>query len=67
MKTEKVEKLITNFLDETEYAILTRNLKQVLNHELLLKKFHRVIKSNQKARLRPYFDMNTTLRKNSKE
>ena len=67
MKTEKVEKLITNFLDETEYAILTRNLKQVLNHGLLLKKFHRVIKSNQKARLRPYFDMNTTLRKNSKE
>ena len=49
MKTEKVEKLITNFLDETEYAILTRNLKQALNHGLLLKKFHRVIKSNQKA------------------
>ena len=67
MKTEKVGKLITNFLDETEYAILTRNLKQVLNHGLLLKKFHRVIKSNQEARLRPYFDMNTTLRKNSKE
>ena len=32
MKIEKVEKLITNLHDKTEYAIHIRNLKQALNH-----------------------------------
>ena len=32
MKTEKVEKLVTNLHDKTEYIIHIRNLKQVLNH-----------------------------------
>ena len=38
MKIEKVEKLVTNLHDKTEYVIHIRNLKQALNHELLLKK-----------------------------
>ena len=40
-----------------------RNLKQALNHGLVLKKVHRVIKFNQNASLKPYFDMNTHLQK----
>ena len=48
-KIEKVEKLVTNLHDKTEYIIHTRNLKQALNHGLILKKVHRVTKVNQKA------------------
>ena len=36
-----------------------RNLKQTLNHRLVLKK---VIKPNQNARLKPYIDMNISPR-----
>ena len=36
MTIEKVEKLITNLRDKAEYAIHTRNLKQALNHGLVL-------------------------------
>ena len=46
MKIEKVEQLVANLHDKTEYAILTRNLKQALNHGLVLKKVHRVISFN---------------------
>ena len=37
-------------------------MQQALNHELILKKVHRVIQFNQKAWLKPYLDMNTKLR-----
>ena len=43
-----------------------RNLKQALNHELVLKKVHRVIKFNQYAWLKSYIDMNADLRKKAK-
>ena len=33
---EKIEKLVANLSDKTEYAILIRNLKQTLNHRLVL-------------------------------
>ena len=35
MKSEKVEKLVTNLHDKTEYVIHIRNSKQALNHELI--------------------------------
>ena len=38
MKTEKTEKLVANLHDKEEYVIDIRNLKQVLNHVLALKK-----------------------------
>ena len=63
MKIENVEKLISNFYDKTEYDIHIRNLKQTLNHGLILKRFHGVIKFNQKSCLKPYTNMNTRLRK----
>ena len=66
MKIEKVEKLVTNLHDKNEYVIHTRNLKQALKHGLILKKVHRVIKFNQKDRLKPDIDMNTKLRRKAK-
>ena len=63
MKIEKVGKLIANLHDKTEYVIHIRNLKQTLNHGLVLKNVHRVIKFNQNAQLKAYIDMDTDLRK----
>ena len=62
LKIEKVEKVVVN-LHETAYVIHIINLKQALNHILVLKKVHTVIKFNQNACLKPYIDMNTDLRK----
>ena len=66
MKIEKVKKLVTNLHDKTEHVIHIRNLKQVLNHGLLLKNVHRVIKFNQNVWLNPYIDIITDLRKKAK-
>ena len=37
-KIQNVEKLVTNLHDKNEYVIHIRNLKQSLNHGLILKK-----------------------------
>ena len=37
MKSEKVEKLVANLHNNTEYVIRIRKLKQALNHGLGLK------------------------------
>ena len=66
MKNENFQKLVTNLHDKTEYLIYIRNLKQALNNELVLKKVHRVIKFNQDAWLKTYFDMNTEIRTKAK-
>ena len=66
MKLRKVGKLVANLHDKTGYVIHIRNLKQALNHGLVLRKVHRVIKFDQKACLKPYIDMNTELRQKAK-
>ena len=66
MKLENVKKLVANLHDKTEYVIHIRNLKQRLNHGLILKKVHKVIKFNQKAWRKPYIDMNAKLRQKAK-
>ena len=38
MKIEKFEKLVTNLCDKTDYVIHIRDIKQALNHSLVLKK-----------------------------
>ena len=43
------------------YFIHKRASKQELNHDLVLKKVHRVIRFNQNAYLKPYIDMNTKI------
>ena len=55
--------LLANLHNKNEYVIHIRNLQQGLNHGLVLKKEHRVIKFNQNYWLKIYFDMNTDLRK----
>ena len=49
MKVEKVEKLVTNLRDKPDHVIHIRDLKQALNHGLVLKKVHRVIKCSTKT------------------
>ena len=66
MKIQKVENPVANLHDKTEFVIHIRNLKQTLNHGLVLKIVHRVIKFNQNAWLKPYIDMNTDIRKKIK-
>ena len=53
MKIGKIEKLVANLHDKN-YVIHIINLKQVLSHELVLKKVYRVIKFNQKAWVKSY-------------
>ena len=53
-KTKKIENLVTNLYEKNKYVIHIKNLKQVLNHGLILKKVHGVIKFNQKDWLKPY-------------
>ena len=66
MKIEKVEKPVANLHDKAKYFIQIRNLTQALNHGLVLKKLHRIIKFNQKASLKSNTGMNTDLRKKAK-
>ena len=66
MKIKKVEKLVANLHDKTEYVICIINLKQALNNELLLKIIHRVIKFSQNAWLKPYIDLKTDPTKKAK-
>ena len=62
MKIEKVEELVANLHGKAKYFLYIRNLKQVLNHKLVLKKIHRVVKFRQNAWLKSYTDMNTKLK-----
>ena len=66
MKTKKVEKFVTNLHDQSEYVIHIRNLKQALNHRVILKKVNTVIKFNQNLWLKSYIDINSKLRQKAK-
>ena len=66
MKIENIEKLAANLHDKIKFSMHIRNLKQALNHGLVLKKVYKVIKFNQNAWLKQYIDMSTDLRKKSK-
>ena len=65
-KNLKSQKNVIDLHDKSEYAIHVTNLKEALNHRLVLKKVHWVINFNKKTWLRPYIDINTKLRKKSK-
>ena len=65
-KVQKVEKLICSIENKEKYVIHIRVLKQALNRGLRLKKVYRIIQFKQKAWLKVYIDMNTELRKNTK-
>ena len=56
---------MANLYDKTEYVVHIRSLKQALNHRLVLKEVHRVIKFNQNSCLKPCIDMTTDLKNKS--
>ena len=60
------EKKLVNAKNLFVYVVHIRALKQALNHELVLRKVHRVIIFNQRAWLKPYIDINTKKRMESK-
>ena len=66
MELGKIKKLVTSLHDKNEYVIHIINLKQALNHRLILKNVHGVIKFYQKVWLEPYIKMNTDLIKIAK-
>ena len=66
MKMKKCNNFVCNFYDKKEYVVHLRALKQALNHGLIFKKVHRVIKFNQEAWLKPYIENNTKLRTEAK-
>ena len=59
IKIEKIEKFVANLHDKTEYVIHIRNLKQELNHGLVLRKA-------QWLNLNKKLGMNTDLKKKAK-
>ena len=65
-KTGKCNRLLCDFSDKKNYAVHIKALKQALNHGLILKKVDRVVQFNQKSWLKTYIDMNTELRKETK-
>ena len=67
MKIDKCKKLVCNLRNKKKYAVHIKSLKQALNHGLKLKRIPRIIEFSQKAWLKPYIDMNTELRKLSKD
>ena len=66
MKINKCNKLVCILYDKENYVIHIRALKKALNHGLVLKNVHKVIKCYQEAWLKPYIDMNTKLRTEAK-
>ena len=43
MKIQKIEKLVANVHDKTEYVIHIRNLKEALNQILVLQRFKEIL------------------------
>ena len=66
IKIDKCKKLVCNLHNKKKYIVHIKSLKPALNHRLKFKKVHRIIEFNQEAWLKPYFDMNTELRKLAK-
>ena len=64
IKFKKFGKFVANWYDKAEYIIHIWNLKQALNHRLILKKVHRLIKFNQKTWLKQ--SINSKIRQKAK-
>ena len=62
MVINKTKKLVCNLHNKKNYVAHINMLKQALNHELNLKKVHRVIEFEQEEWLKKYIDFNTDLR-----
>ena len=65
-KMKKCNKLVCNLYDKKEYVVHIRALKQALNHGLISKKVHTVVKFNQEVWLKPYIKKNTKFKSRRK-
>ena len=62
-KDEKTPKLILNLKDKDRYVVHIRTLKFYLEKGMKVKQYHRKIKFQQRAWLKPYIDFNIDKRK----
>lgn len=62
---DKVEKLVCSLENKRNYHVHYRNLRQALEHGLILKKINKGIKFRQAPILKTYIELNTRLRANS--
>ena len=60
-------KLSPNLYDKYNYKLRIENLKYYLENGLILKKIHRILKFRQSKWLKDYIEMNTRMRKDSKD
>ena len=66
MKINKCPKLVCNVTDKENYSIHIVCIKTSINHGLKLTRVHSIISFRKEAWLKPYIDLNTELRKNTK-
>ena len=66
VEINKAEKLVPNLYDKKNYVIHVRALNQALKHGLILERVHRMIEFDQSAWLKPYIDISTQLRTQTK-
>lgn len=62
----KCSKLIPNLFDKSNYIIHYRNLKQCVQHGLIVKSINRVLTFQQSDWLKPFIELNTQLRNNAR-
>ena len=68
MKNKEVQKLVANLHDKSAYVAHIRNLKQSLNHGLVLKKkLIELLNLDKKNWLKSFIDVNTDLNKKGKK
>ena len=66
MNIDRVDKLTPNLNNKTMYILHLKNLQLYLSLRLKLTKIHQVLVFDQKDWMRPYIDLNTSLRTASK-
>ena len=66
MKINKSTKLFCNVQDKKNYLVQVLALQQALDYGLKITKIHEIIQFDQEAWLKPYVDMNTILRRETK-
>ena len=63
IKINKVDKLISNLYDKTNYICHIKNLQLYVDLGLKIKKIHRILEFDQKPWMKSYIEFNTELRK----